>query len=178
MTLYRALVNPVLLYNSETWALGKADKDGLDSFHRQQLRRVLNVKCPNDVANVELYRQTAETKLQLEVLERRWRYFGHVLRHDRETSCWRTMTWYFDQTNHKRCRGRPRQTILTTLNADITNLINRNPVFCNNTAIRHISCLDDLYFFREVATNRPRWRNLTNVLQTAAKVTLSLIARI
>ena len=69
MTLYRAFVKPVLLYRSETCALGKADKDGLDSFHRQQLRRVLNVKYPNVVANVEVYLQPEETNLQLEVVE-------------------------------------------------------------------------------------------------------------
>ena len=42
--LYKAIVKPVLLYNASTWGLTKSEEAGLDSFHRKQLRKILNVK--------------------------------------------------------------------------------------------------------------------------------------
>ena len=54
LKLYKTIVKPVLLYNSQTWGLTKADKNNLDSFHRKQLRTVLNMKYPNITPNLEL----------------------------------------------------------------------------------------------------------------------------
>ena len=55
LKLYNCYVKPVLLYNSGTWGLTKSDLDGLDSFHRKQLRQVLNVIYPNIIKNKDLY---------------------------------------------------------------------------------------------------------------------------
>ena len=46
LRLYNALVKSVLTYNSCTWGLTKQDEQGLDSFHRQQLRQVIGVFYP------------------------------------------------------------------------------------------------------------------------------------
>ncbi|KAJ8569500.1 hypothetical protein ON010_g5762 [Phytophthora cinnamomi] len=37
--LYNCYILPILLYNCGTWALTKAELHGLESFHRQQLRK-------------------------------------------------------------------------------------------------------------------------------------------
>ena len=63
----------------------------VNSFHRQQLRRVLNVKYPAHISNEQVYGQTGEDVLSLEVLRNRWKLFGHVLRSHPETPAQKAM---------------------------------------------------------------------------------------
>ena len=58
VTLYNASVKSVLLYNCATWGLTKAEEAGLNSFHRQQLRRLCNIKWPNKISSKEVYKKT------------------------------------------------------------------------------------------------------------------------
>ena len=44
LILYNSLVKSILCYNSSTWGLSKKDEDSLNSFHRQQLTQILNIK--------------------------------------------------------------------------------------------------------------------------------------
>ena len=71
LKLYNCYIKPVLLYNSGTWGLTKSDLDCLDSFHRQQLRQVLNVICRNIIKNKDLYERTNEQPLSLTILKNR-----------------------------------------------------------------------------------------------------------
>jgi len=173
LMMYRTLVKTILLYNSETWAMGLADEERMDSFHRKQLRRVLNIMYPARIGNASVYERTSESPLRLDILERRWRFFGHALRHDLSCTGWKAMYWYFDQEGLRRYRGRPRATILTTLNRDITNLHAHNPTYTRNQGIIFITNIQDILCFREIALNRQKWKNLTTVIYTAAKVELS-----
>ncbi len=49
----------------------------------------------------------------------RWRLFGHALRLSDETPAARAMKFYFERSE-KGFRGRPQETIVTTLNKGIT----------------------------------------------------------
>ena len=81
--LYNTLMRSVQLYNCGTWALTKTDEEKLDSFHRKQLRRVLGIRYPTKISNKSLYKKNFEqTPISLEVLQARWRLFGHVLRRE------------------------------------------------------------------------------------------------
>ena len=44
LKLYKTLVKPILTYNSGTWSPTLKEENDLDSFHRKQIRMVLNVK--------------------------------------------------------------------------------------------------------------------------------------
>ena len=44
--LHRTLVKSVVTYNCGTWALTKTEEEKLNAFHRQQLRKILNIKYP------------------------------------------------------------------------------------------------------------------------------------
>ena len=48
--LYKTIVKPVLTYNSSTWGMSKSEEDALDSFHRKQLRLILNIKYPTVIS--------------------------------------------------------------------------------------------------------------------------------
>ena len=83
--LYKSLVKSILFYNSATWGLKKKEEERLNSFLKHQLKQVLNVKYLASISNVQLYKQTGEDTLCLEILQNRWKLFGHVLRSNPET---------------------------------------------------------------------------------------------
>ena len=76
--LYRTLVKLVLIYNCSTWALTKTEEEKLNAFHRQQLRKILNIKYPVKITNSSLYEKCNECPLSITLLENRWRLFGHI----------------------------------------------------------------------------------------------------
>ncbi|XP_033111247.1 uncharacterized protein LOC117112288 [Anneissia japonica] len=63
--LYNSLVKPVLLYNSNTWALTKDDELKLNTFHRKQLRKIIGLKYPHRISNKHLYDRCTARPLSL-----------------------------------------------------------------------------------------------------------------
>ena len=86
--LYKSLIKPVLVYNSGTWWLTR--KEDLYPFHRQHLRRILNIKYPTINCNKQLYKHIGEEVLSLEILQNRRKVFGHVPRSQK------AMDYYFE----------------------------------------------------------------------------------
>jgi hypothetical protein len=169
--LYNAIVKSVLLYNCETWGLSKTDQNSLDAFHRHQLRRVLNIVYPQIISNVALYNKCESEPISLEILTRRWRLFGHILRLDLLTPAQKAMDFFFEPCFSKKFIGRPRTTIFVTLNEDLKRLKSLSPDF------REISCLqssEDLMRFRSLAADRQHWRKLVHHCYIAAKTERSL----
>ena len=80
--LYKSIVKPVLMYNSQTLGLTVNDEHNLDSFHPQQLRKTLHIMFSRFIPNRDLYQQTNEIHFTLTILENRWKLFGHMLRLD------------------------------------------------------------------------------------------------
>ena len=85
LKLYRTLVKPVLLYNCATWGLTKQDSANLDSFHRQQLRRIIGKRYPHKISCKALYKRCEEEPISITITRRRWQLFGHTLRLNKET---------------------------------------------------------------------------------------------
>ena len=92
---YRAIVESVLLYNCGTWALTQALADKLDRFQRRMLRHVLGLKWFNKVTNVDLYNRCGIAAASTQVLNARWRLFGHTLRMDELSPARKAMAYYF-----------------------------------------------------------------------------------
>lgn len=119
LKLYKTIVKPVLLYNSQTWGLTKSDEMNLDSFHRKQIRIVLHIKYPNIVSNKDLYEISNEISLSLTILNNCWRFFGHVLRLHENTPARKSMKHYFTRTQCKGFKGRQRITLPITIDRDL-----------------------------------------------------------
>ena len=49
--LFNCYVEPILLYNSETWTLTEKMEESLDAFHRRLLRVALNIRYPKIIKN-------------------------------------------------------------------------------------------------------------------------------
>ena len=118
LKLYKTLVKPILTYNSGTWSPTKKEEIDLDSFHRKQLRHILNVKYPVTMRSETVYRMANEEMLSIDLLKNRWKLFGHVLRMDVESLAHKPMH-YFSRSITKQFRGRPRVNMPQKLNEDL-----------------------------------------------------------
>ena len=165
MKMYNASVRSVLTYNACTWGLTNQDEQGLDSFHRQNLRQVVGVFYPKKIGNEALYTLTKSRPLSIDISKARWKMFGHALRMDENTPARKAMRYFFQvPENHKKFRGRKRATIVTTLNRDIerTKKHNQNfylPIMSTELNLRNI---------RVKALNRKHWQNIVKMVTDAA----------
>ena len=164
LKLYHAIVRSVLMYNSCTWGMSKKDEDDIDAFHRRQLRRVLGVKYPTIMRNEAVYRLSKTKPLSVEITKSRWKMFGHVLRMNERTPAQLAMKFYFTKTGHKKFRGRPRTTIVTTINRDIKRTLKKY----KNFDIKPIKTELDLRNVRVKSLNRKHWQKRVSMITAAA----------
>ena len=142
--LYRTLVKSILTYNCGTWALTKTEEEKLNAFHRQQLRKILNIKYPVKITNSSLYEKCNECPPSITLLQNRWRLFGHILRRNSEIPANKSMNSYFISHGSK-FRGRPLTTLPVVLNKDLTRVSDDK---------LQLTSLKDLEHLRSVAQNR------------------------
>ena len=94
---YRAIVESVLLYNSATWALNEEMSVKLDRTQRRMLRQVIGVRLLDKMTDAQLYERCGIKPASIQVLDARWRMFGHTLRMHENTPARRAMAYYFDR---------------------------------------------------------------------------------
>ena len=175
LRIYSATVPPILLYNSSTWGMSKNDEESLDAFHRQHLRRVMNVKWPHRISNKKLYKATNTKPISLKVVKARWRMFGHALRLHNQTPAAKAMRFFFKETGAKKFRGRPRTTIYTTLNKDIETLQATNDELLNKLNFpKNLNTIQELNILQSIAEDRKKWRNVCKILIRAAEANKSI----
>ena len=107
MRVYKTLVEPVLLYGPETWKMNKGDDKTVDVFHHRCLRKILRIRWQDHVSTKELLERAGMKPLSVEVMSRKWKMIGHILRKDRRDDCIVAMSW---APEGKRRRGRPKTT--------------------------------------------------------------------
>ena len=91
--------------------------------------------------------------------------FGHILRFSDDTPAAKAMELYFERSD-KGFRGRPRETIVTTLNKDIT----RGRSMEGSFPIPIIRNKEDLEQIRLKAQDRAAWRKkISNIVCRAAE---------
>ncbi|GFR69344.1 endonuclease-reverse transcriptase [Elysia marginata] len=157
--LYNSLVKSILLYNCGTWSLTTTDEKRLDSFHRRQLRRILGIHYPTKITNQSLYKKCSETPLSLQILELRWRLFGHILRRDNSIPANLAMLYYFNE-NSNRGRGRPTTTLPITLNNDLKRLQNKDVP---------LTPKEGLHKMQKIASQRQEWIAFTAEIKRTAE---------
>ena len=80
MQAYRAVVTAVLLYGSHSWALSAEQLERLEVLHRQHLRCFLGVRRSAHLPNEQVYERCSTLPLAVQLLQRRGRWLGHLLR--------------------------------------------------------------------------------------------------
>ena len=71
---------PILLYDSETWTILKADLDRLQAFHMRAQRQLLGVRWQDMIKNVIISEKTGLPLISVAINKRRLALFGHVAR--------------------------------------------------------------------------------------------------
>ena len=110
---YRAIVESVLLYNCGTWALTEVLANKLDCTQRKMIRRVLGIKLSDKITNADLYARCGIEPVSVQVVNARWRLFGHTLRMNKHTLARKAMAYYFFDDHHG--RSGKRVTVATVL---------------------------------------------------------------
>ena len=153
--IYRALVEPILLYNCGSWALTKKEEESLDAFHRRQLRRTLGIKWTEKVSTKELYDRTGCSPISNKIREARWKLFGHILRLSQEAPAQLAMTDYFKPPGIG-YPGHPTLTLPGTLHNDLQSLLipTENEHNYHQNKGKKLLTLNDLEILREQAKNK------------------------
>ena len=142
--LYKTLVVPVLLYGCETWKMNKGDDKEIDVFQNKCLRKILKVQWKDHVSTEELLKRAEMEPLSQEVMRRRWKMIGHILRKDKNCDEGIALTW---APEGRRRRGRPKTTWRRTVERE-----------------RMEGGWKSWEEARTVAANRERWKCFTEAL--------------
>ncbi|GFS26594.1 hypothetical protein ElyMa_001723700 [Elysia marginata] len=134
------------------------EEEILNAFHRKQLKKILNIKFPVKITNKSLYKKCQEKPLSLQILESRWKLFGHILRRQRDIPANKATRAYFIQCG-KNHRGRPRTTLPTVLNRDLALI--------DHEIRLHSS--DELDKIIALAQDRRQWHEMTVKIERAAE---------
>ena len=166
------LAKSVLLYNCACWDLRKTDIKLLNSFHRQLLRRMLRIFWPQKISSKQLYRSTKTQPIIIDITKARWRYFGHALRLPNDSPPKKAMKWFFmPELFNQQASGAKRTTIVTTLQADIKNTIEKFP----NFEIRSLDPLTDYNNICQIASDRLRWKRISKSVVDSVKAKYSVL---
>ena len=143
-----------------TWGLTKAETGELDAAHRKQLREIWNNRRKK---NKDVYHESNETPMNVQMKKMRWRAFGHMLRLPLSTPCQQAMDYYFEKPDGaKKFSGRKRMTLPVKLNEDITTCIEQGRSLPED--ITSFQNKDNLTKIRNVAANRETWKQLQEVI--------------
>lgn len=111
--LFRATVESVLLYGSNSWTMTKEMERKINGTYTRLLRHVLNVSWRQHLTNRELYGNLP--KLTDTICHRRVMFSGHCYRSSNEV-VHQLLLW--EPAHGKRSRGRPAKTYIEQLEED------------------------------------------------------------
>ena len=148
--MYDAQVVSVLMYGCGSWSAPAHVMSKLDVCHRKHLRKILNIYWPNGViSNTELYRRCGVCPITERVRKARWTLFGHILRMDNNAPASVALHYAVETLSTLRGRrGRPRSNLFSLLVSDLKE----HDIPLSN--------VDDLYELKNIAYDRPKWRNM------------------
>ena len=81
LKLINTYIEPIFLYNSETWTLTKSIEESINTFQRRIVRRYcFNIKWPKTLRNQDLYEKMKIVEWKKKVTARRLKRFGKMVR--------------------------------------------------------------------------------------------------
>jgi len=110
---FRALIEPILLYGSETWTLTETFEKRIDGIHFRMLRKALNYKWSDKIKKTVLYEYCP--RVTISILKRRLGFIGHLYRADQPGK----NLMFYEPVNKKRKIGHPFTTYTDKLYTDL-----------------------------------------------------------
>jgi hypothetical protein len=118
--IFNAYVTSIFLYNSEIWTLSKKMETQIDTFQRNILRKMLNIKWPHKISNEELYTRTNEKEWSAKIRLRRLKWLGHLMRLPEESPARLALQEALEKD--KKPQGRPTLTWISMINKELRNI--------------------------------------------------------
>jgi hypothetical protein len=107
LSFFRSNVLSVLLYGCETWKVTIELTNKLQVFVNRCLRRILKIRWPETISNVELWRRCRFEEIGRMIAKRKWSWIGHTLRRKENEIARQALEW---NPQGRRKVGRPRMT--------------------------------------------------------------------
>ena len=102
---YRTVVRPAMLYGAETWATTKRQESRIEVNEMRMLRWMCGVTRKYNIRNEHIRGTTKVVQASRKIMERRLKWYGHVMRMEEDHVVRRVMT---KAIPGKRKRGRPK----------------------------------------------------------------------
>lgn len=115
LRIFQTNVKSVLFYGCQTWKVTKTLTKRLQTFVNSCLRRILNIRWPERITNMELWRRTNEEPVEGVIRGRKYGWIGHTLRR-RNAISKEALDW---NPQGRRGIGRPRITWRRTVEKEI-----------------------------------------------------------
>ncbi|XP_039278913.1 uncharacterized protein LOC120350317 [Nilaparvata lugens] len=80
LQIFNSNVKSVLLYGCETWNVTAEIRTKLQSSINQSLQKIECVWWPDMISNEELWHNTGQMPIDIEIRKRKWMWIGHTLR--------------------------------------------------------------------------------------------------
>jgi hypothetical protein len=119
--LFRAVVEPVLLYGCESWVVPRSLQDSIDASHRALLRAALNIHWPVVVRNSDLYARAECLPASTTMRQKRLSQFGKAAREDHRNLPLSRVLNHPPSEQYRR-RGRPPMDMWSVIKEDLDQL--------------------------------------------------------
>ena len=114
-------VEPIFLYNSETWVLNKADEQSIDAFQRQIMRKyVFNVKWPNTMSNEIVYQRSKAEPWRKKIVRKRLKWFGKLATLPQDIPANEALR--YGLVDFKKPRGKPKTTWISKVKKELSEM--------------------------------------------------------
>jgi len=124
----------------------ESDLGKLSTFHTKSLRKILRIFWPQTISNKDLLSWCEQEGMGTIIMQRRWRWIGHVIRKDNESITKTALYW--TPEGRRKC-GRPKNTWRRTVKTELRGL---------NQSWNEI---------QQLAKDRQKWRNFVAALHAS-----------
>jgi len=164
--LYKACVEPHLLYNTATVPARTTEMEQLNKEHRKGLRIALGVFYPNVINNIALYDSTSTEAINVRATKMRWELFGKILRGREDDPALRVMKEYYQEQNERpRYAGAPKTSIAVVLQTESAHAVSG----MEEVVLGRLNTLLMLDSYCRVAQHPDKWKVLVEGVVRAIK---------
>lgn len=119
LRIFNSNVKSTLLYGCETWNAATRDMQSVQVFVNKCLRKILQIYWPRTITNNQLWLETQQQPIQIEIRKRKWSWIGHTLRKQITDIARQAIDW---NPQGSRRRGRPSHTWKRQIESEISHL--------------------------------------------------------
>ncbi len=121
LRLVQTYIEPIFLYNAETWTLTKTNEQSIDAFHRKIIRKyVFNVKWPRTLSNEALYDRSKVEPWRKKITRKRLNWFGKLAAMPDNTPA--NVALEYGLEKFQRPRGKPKTTWISKTKKDLESM--------------------------------------------------------